>query len=95
MISKKELSYLGELARIQLNKSEETKILKDLESILERFEELQEVNTDNVEPMSGGTFSKNIFRDKEFNEKRLSGRRSIDDFPETQDGFLKVPPVFD
>jgi|SRR3989344_1170839 len=100
IISKKSLEHLAELARIELTTEESKKILKDLKKILDHFEELKELNTDKVEPMTGGTLLRNVFREDEvdFGQKsemtNIEGR-IIDSFPEVEKGFLKVPKVFE
>lgn len=94
-ITKKELEHLVELARIEIKSSEEEKLAEDLGKIIGYFEELKGLNTKNVLPMSGGTFLENIFQEKDFSQKRLSGEKSAEAFPERQDNFLKIPPVFE
>jgi len=94
LISKKDIEKLAELSRIELTGSERKNLLSDLEKILEHFEELKEVDTSNVSPMSGGTFSKNVFREDDSLEMRLPRGRAVEAFPEKEKGFLKVPPVF-
>ncbi len=102
-IDKKALEHLAELSRIKLDEKEEEKLIKDLEKILQHFEELNSLDTSGVEPMNGplrqsvseasGTELKNSFRD---DEERMNTNQGAgtDAFPETKDGFLKVPPVF-
>ena len=94
-IDKKTIKDLVVLSRIELTESEEKNLLGDLEKILKHFEGLKEVDTVKVLPMTGGTFSKNIFREDDSNENFLSKESAVKAFPETQDGFLKVPPVFE
>lgn len=93
-INKDELEHLAKLARIELDPSEEEKLLADLGNILEHFKELQELDTTNVAPMTGGTDLKNIFRD---DNERVSTNRGAgtEAFPESKDGYLKVPSVFE
>ena len=93
-ITKKSLEHLAGLARIELHKHEEEKILADLEKILGHFKELEEVNTENILPMSGGTEFKNVMREDEIRENRLKGDKTVESFPEKEKGYLKVPPVF-
>ncbi len=94
LITKKELEHLAELARLELDGRSEEKLAHDLEAILKHFEELKEVNTEGVTPMTGGTFLKNVWRNDEVLKDRLQGSSSTAAFPETKDGFLKVPGVF-
>ena len=93
-INKQDLERLAELARIELDPKEEEKLLKDLGNILEHFKILQELPTEHVTPMAGGTDLMNVFRE---DEERVNTNRGagVEAFPETKDGFLKIPPVFE
>ena len=92
-INKKTLEHLAKLVRIELEPKEETGLLKDLQKILNYFEELKALDTKEVKPMTGGTLLKNIFREDEgkININESAGKEA---FPENQKGFLKIPPVF-
>lgn len=96
-INKKSLEHLADLARLELTEKESEGFLADLGKILEHFAELQEVNTDNVTPMTGGTALKNVMREDEiFAENHYTDSGKImKQFPEHEKGYLKVPPVFD
>jgi aspartyl-tRNA(Asn)/glutamyl-tRNA(Gln) amidotransferase subunit C len=93
VISKEELRHLAELARIKLDPGEEDKLIKDLGNILDHFKELQGLDTSNVAPMTGGTDLRNVFRDDTERENTDRGA-GVEAFPESENGFLKVPPVF-
>jgi aspartyl-tRNA(Asn)/glutamyl-tRNA(Gln) amidotransferase subunit C len=93
-ITNRELEHLAKLARIKLDPKEEEKLLRDLGNILNYFTELQELDTENVAPMTGGTDLRNIFRDDTEHENTARGA-GIETFPENEGGFLKVPPVFE
>ena len=99
-INKKELEHLAELSRIELKEGEEDSLLKDLEEILSYFKELQELNTDNVEPMTGGTNNRSVLRDDEIGKTDDTGKACLpvgmgpEQFPDKKDGYLKVPPIF-
>jgi aspartyl-tRNA(Asn)/glutamyl-tRNA(Gln) amidotransferase subunit C len=97
-IDKKELDHLARLARIELDPNEEEKLLKDLGNILDHFKELQNLDTEHVAPMAGGTDLKKVFReDAEENGGRENTNRGAgtNAFPEKERGFLKIPPVFE
>jgi aspartyl-tRNA(Asn)/glutamyl-tRNA(Gln) amidotransferase subunit C len=93
-IDKSELEHLASLARIELNAAEEEKFITDLGAILDHFKELQSLPTENVAPMTGGTDLRNVFRkdDERENTDRGAGVKA---FPEEENGFLKVPGVFE
>ena len=94
MLEKKELEHLAELARIELDSKEESRLLEDLWKILDYFKELKEVNTDAVLPMSGGNFTENVFRDEK-NYEVLPKELTVKQFPKKKGDFLEVPPVFE
>lgn len=93
-INKTALTHLAKLARIELDPKEEEKLLKDLAAILDYFKELEALDTTNVVPMAGGTDLENIFREDTERENTDCGAGVVS-FPETKNGFLKVPSVFE
>lgn len=94
IIDKKALEHLAALSRLEFSPAEEEKLLRDLQSILGYVSELRSVDTENVQPMSGVANSRNVFRE---DADRESTNRGSDTraFPQSKDGFLKVPPVFE
>lgn len=92
-INKNTLEHLAKLARIELEEKEKEALLKDLQKILDHFEELKELNTTRVEPMAGGMRHKNALRE-DADAENTDRTAGIDQFPESSKGFLKVPPVF-
>lgn len=101
-INKQELERLAKLARIELDPNEEEKLLRDLGNILDHFKELQELDTTDVPPMTGGTDLANVLREDGVDDLKTNGGREntnrgagVDAFPESKDGYLKVPPVFE
>jgi len=93
-INDKILKHLAELARIEIDSKKEAKFLSDFKSILGHFEELANLDTSGVVPMTGGTSLKNVTREDDFNENKDQGK-GVGSFPESKDGYLKVPPVFE
>ncbi len=81
-----EIDHLLELARLELSNEEKEKIAHDLAKILDYVNQLQEVKTNNLEPMAGGTFSKNILRDDGIDSRKLNLEK---------EGYFEVPPIFD
>lgn len=96
-ITEETLEYLAKLSRMDLADGEKKKLAGDLEEILNHFEELNEVDTTGVEPMTGGTAQRNIFREDDAqarNEINGSAEDIIAAFPEKARGYLEVPAVF-
>lgn len=94
-INKKSLEHLADLARLELHEKESEKFLYDLQKILDHFEELQALNTDNVIPMTGGTELKNVFREDGATKSSLGPDLVVEAFPEKEKHWLKVPAVFE
>lgn len=95
MLTKKDLKHLIELTRLELDEKNQDQSFEDLKKILDYFDELKELNTNEVEPLTGGTFQKNIFRSDDSEETNLSRRRGFEMFPDQKNGFVKIPPVFE
>lgn len=101
-INESVLKHLFTLARIEEEKdpARREKLLKDLSKILDHFNELGEVDTSNVEPMSGGTFLSDVFRQDEERclsqeERKKQREKAVDQFPKKERDYLKTPGVFE
>lgn len=93
-ITKKILKHVAGLARIELTVREEDKLAKELQKVVGHFEELQELATDDVPPMAGGGSIVNSFR-KDGDHADSQSKFGADALPENENGFLRVPPVFE
>lgn len=93
-ITRELLEHLAELARIKIAPAEYEKYIKDLNEVLSYVDQLDEVDVTGVSPMNGCTDLINVFRDDATPANELHGQ-GVTGFPATQDGYLKVPPVFE
>lgn len=96
-IDKKLVEHLADLARLELTEGEAEKFTGELGKILNHVKELQNVNVKDIEPMTGGTELMNVFRaddDVQTDAMEVS-RRIIKEFPESEGGYNKIPPVFE
>ncbi|HEY4506697.1 MAG TPA: Asp-tRNA(Asn)/Glu-tRNA(Gln) amidotransferase subunit GatC [Candidatus Paceibacterota bacterium] len=99
-ISKKDVEQIASLARLGLNDKEKEKMADELGSILGYIDKLNEVNTDGVEPVAHATGLENIMRqdvavEKPLGERAVESRKLVDMSPESENGFVKVPAVFE
>ena len=92
-ISPEAIYHLAQLARIELTSEEKNRLLADLQKILGHFEELQKLDLSGVEPLTGDTLQKNVFREDGERTCTNSGK-GRESFPSKHNGYLKVPPVF-
>ena len=91
-INSSSLKKLARLARLEINKNSEVNLIKDLNEIIGFIDQLNEVDTDNVHPLSSVTghdlpLRKDIVNDGEINKKILENA------PEKISGYFVVPKV--
>ena len=90
-LKESDIRKLSELARVSLE-GEETGLLDNMREIIGYFEVLNELKTEVVEPMSGGTSLVNRFRDDAAGWSYQGlGREG---FSSEEGESLKTPPVF-
>ena len=91
----KEIDHLLELARIELSSQEKEKIALDLEKILDYVKQLQELDTNNVEPMTGGTLLQNICREDKVNKQKENISKELKKSTSNlKNDYFKIPPIF-
>ncbi len=97
MLSDKEVKHIASLARIKIDEKEEKSLKKDLSSILEYINKLNEVDTIGVEPLYQTTGLVNSFRDDEprgeFKMDESLNEKLIGQAPHKENRFIKVKSV--
>lgn len=94
MLSKEEVLHIAELARIRLTDEEVLKYQKDLSAILEYFEQLKEVPTDDVLSIGHITGVQNVYREDTAKDFGDLGRGAIlTNVPKKRDGYVEVKAV--
>lgn len=84
------IEYVGILAKLELSGEEKEQAKKDMESMLDYVDKLNELDTSSVEPMSHVFPVKNVFRE----DVVTNGDESEDTLknaPEAQDNAFVVP----
>lgn len=84
---------LAKLARLNLNPDEEIQMAKEMSSILEYVEKLNEVDTEGVEPTAQVTGLINVTREDIVSVEEDLQRGLMDNVPHTKDGYIKVKRV--
>ena len=91
-IDKNTINKIARLSRIKLDDKESEDYIKDLNSILDWVEQLNEVNTENVEPLSN--ISSSILPNREDVSKDTNSSEEIlENAPDKLQGFFAVPKV--
>jgi len=86
----KDVENLAKLARIDLNKEEKEKILSDIGGILQYVRQIEEVKVDDVKT---DQVLHNVWREDEIIKRDFDKNIITDQFPDSQDGFLKVKKI--
>ena len=94
IISDETIEYVGILAKLDLSEEEKEQAKKDLAEMLDYIDELGELDTTGVEPMSHVFPVNNVFRE----DVVINGDDSdsiLKNAPEEKDGMFLVPKTFD
>ncbi len=92
MIDIEQVRKVALLARLKLTDAEEQQFTEQLSSILDYVQQLDELNTENVEPTTRAIELSNITRQDDL--KPFEDRESILDIaPDREDDFFKVPKI--
>ena len=94
IISDETIEYVGILAKLELSDEEKEQAKKDMGSMLDYIDKLNELETTGVEPMSHVFPVNNVFR-----EDVVTNGDDRDNIlanaPEEKDGAFVVPKTFD
>ena len=91
-ITKEDVLYVAELARINLSDADIDKFADQIGDILDYVDQLKQVPTEGVVGTSHAISLTNAFRDDEVSEPADSDR-ALDNAPEREDGYFVVPKV--
>lgn len=93
-LDKTQIKHIANLARLELSDAELEKYGGQLSGILSFVEQLQEVDTDNVEPTAQVTGMENIFReDKVIDWNREEVQAALDLASELEGEQIKVKRI--
>jgi aspartyl-tRNA(Asn)/glutamyl-tRNA(Gln) amidotransferase subunit C len=107
MVSEKDVSYVADLAHLELTPDERARMLKDLNSILGYIERLNQLDTTNVEPMAQVASRYGVAKDANAGEAFAYAMRADElvpclpheeamrNAPQTDGTFFKVPKVIE
>jgi aspartyl-tRNA(Asn)/glutamyl-tRNA(Gln) amidotransferase subunit C len=93
-INSKEVAYVAHLARLSFGEEEMEKFTSQLNDILLYMDQLKEVDTTGVEPMTHAIAQKNAFRDDRV-DVSLPIEASLANAPESRGSCFQVPKVIE
>lgn len=89
-----DVTHVAKLANLPLTDEEKKKFEKQLSSILEYIEKLNEVGTKDVEPASQVTGLENVTREDAASPS-LSQEEALSNTSEKHNGLFKVPAILE
>jgi aspartyl-tRNA(Asn)/glutamyl-tRNA(Gln) amidotransferase subunit C len=103
-ITEKDVTYVADLANLELTAEERSRFAKDLDSILEYIGRLNELDTTDVPPMaqisdrysSGADGNRFVYAQRDdVIQTCLPHEAALQNAPETDGSFFKVPRVIE
>ena len=91
-IDLKTIKHISKLSRISVDEQKAEKLAGDLNSIFNFIEKLNELNTDNIEPLTSVAETTLKFRSDEVKNQNIR-EQIIKNSPEENEDFFVVPKV--
>ena len=93
-VTKKDVAYVADLARLQFNEEERESLADDLNQILDFMTTLEEVDTSDVEPLEHVIDLEYRLRKDEAKEP-LSHEDALKNAPDADTDYFRVPRVIE
>jgi aspartyl-tRNA(Asn)/glutamyl-tRNA(Gln) amidotransferase subunit C len=91
---KLDVSHIAKLANLPLTDEEKNKFEKQLDETLKYIENLQEIDTKNVQPTAHVTGLENVTREDVAGES-LEQKQALGNAKKTHEGFFQVDAILD
>lgn len=93
-VSIEEVRHIADLARLRFSDDEERELADQMSRILDHMDKLEELDTEDVEPMSHVLEISNVFREDQ-SEQRISREEALENAPHADREYFRVPKVID
>ena len=91
-VTRKDVEHIAELARLKFKDEELESFTDQLNEILAYMEQLNELDTENVEPLSHPVEGGNVFREDEVSPS-IDREDALKNAPGRNEEFFRVPKV--
>lgn len=93
-LSKQQIEHITNLARLRITDNEKKLYAEQLSRVLEYFEQLKEVDTENIDPTAQVTGLVNVLREDKIKEWDTGERdQSLKQAPDLEDRQIRVKRV--
>jgi aspartyl-tRNA(Asn)/glutamyl-tRNA(Gln) amidotransferase subunit C len=91
-IDRDTLNKLAHLARIEIESEDEAQLIKDMEQIVSWVEKLNELDVQDIEPLTHMSFEKNVARE-DVSKNTLTREEALSNAPDHDESHYLVPKV--
>ena len=92
-ITREDVLHLAELSRLSISEEEIEPLKKDLDSIVSYISQLNELDTDGVEPTYQCFDMQNVWREDEIQSFEANREDLLNLAPDSENNQIKVPKV--
>ena len=93
-LSRERVEHIADLARLSLSEEEIATYQAQLSAILEHFEKLQELETEEIPPTATVLPLRSVMRADEV-EPPLAREKALENAPDAEDGCFRVPAALE
>jgi aspartyl-tRNA(Asn)/glutamyl-tRNA(Gln) amidotransferase subunit C len=93
-VTREEVAHVALLAKLEVSPDQVEAFQRDLDAILEHFRNLDELDTENIKPMSHALDLVNVFQ-PDVPEKQLTQEEALANAPQKAYGHFRVPRVIE
>lgn len=93
-ISQADMENVANLSRLNIPEQDADEYIKELSEILDYIDNLQQINTDDIQPTTYALPMQNVFREDEVRPS-LDREKALQNAPVKEDGYFKVPRVLE
>ncbi len=91
-VSVKDVQYIARLAKLRLSEQELPQMTQQLNKILEYMDQLNELDTEDVQPLAHPLQMENVFRE-DVRQPSLKPEEALANAPERKGNYFSVPKV--
>lgn len=88
------LDKIAHLARLEFDEKDAEKMMRDMSAIVDWVEQLKEVDTEGVEPLTTMSTEINMLRE-DVAKEHLSHERALRNAPQKDEDYFRVPKVLE
>lgn len=93
-INKESIKKIAHLARLEFDESSAEKMSKDMSQILDWVEQLNEVDTTDVEPLTTMSSEVNVMREDKLGQ-HMNHEDALKNAPKSDSDYFRVPKVLE